>query len=139
MISLETPRADNPDLNNKVHVANGFIRCSFYKKDRVSIIDNSNLASQGQPIIRFFNVNDKSHLSAQGTSLLASNVRSSLDKHFGIKDDKGENFQESGGRGRRQYGVFTLGGLGILVHKVDILGSTVRFDTNYLTYCLSSI
>ena len=104
MISLETPRADNPDLNNKVHVANGLIRCSFYKKDRVSIIDHSNLASQGQPIIRFFNVNDKSHLSAQGTSLLASNVRSSLDKHFGIKDDKGDNFQESGGRGRRQYG-----------------------------------
>ena len=112
MISLETQRADDPDLNNKVHVANGLIRSSFYKKDRVSIIDHSNLASQGQPITRFLNVNDKCHLSAQGTSLLASNIRSSLDKHFGFKDDKGSSnqasggrdYQASGGRGRRQYG-----------------------------------
>ena len=32
MISMETPRADQTDLNNKVLVANGLIRSIFYKK-----------------------------------------------------------------------------------------------------------
>ena len=104
MVSLETPRADDPDLNNKVHVINGLIRSTFYKMDSVSIVDHSNLAAQGQPIIRFLNANDKCHLSAQGTSVLASNIRASLDKHFDVKSNKSGGHQATGGRGRYPHG-----------------------------------
>ncbi|MEW8548148.1 MAG: hypothetical protein AB2693_31990 [Candidatus Thiodiazotropha sp.] len=113
MISMETPRADDSDINNKVLVANGLIRSTFYKKDKVSIIDNSNLAVQGQPILRFLNGGDKVHLSRQGTSMLASNIRSSLDAHFGMGGSDrsmkspppgGRGIQLPGGRGRHRLG-----------------------------------
>lgn len=112
MVSMETPRADQPELNDKVLVAYGLIRSTFYKKDNVSIIDNSNLALQGQPILRFLIPGDKIHLSRQGTAMLATNIRSSLDNHFGLKAKElvtpmqfmGRGKQFPGGRGRRKPG-----------------------------------
>ena len=118
MISMETPRADDSDINNKVLVANGLIRSTFYKQANVSIIDNTNLAVQGQPISRFLNASDKIHLSRQGTSMLAANIQSALDAHFGVKSNSdkspkspppgGRGGQPPGGRGRRRAG--TAGG-----------------------------
>ena len=99
MVSMETPRADDADINNRVLVANSLIRSTFYKKNNVSIIDNSNLAVQGQPILRFLNQSDKVHLSRQGTSMLANNIRSSLDTRFGLRgNERGSKAQPPGGR-----------------------------------------
>ena len=59
-----------------------------------------------------------------------------------LKMIKAKTFRNQGvevGNSMGHVVVFTLGGLGILFHKVDILGTTRLFDTNYWTYCLSSI
>ena len=81
MVSMETPRAD---INNRVLVANSLIRSTFYKKNNVSIIDNSNLAVQDQPILRFLNQSDKVHLSRQGTSMLANILDSKRNAYYSI-------------------------------------------------------
>ena len=100
MVSMETPRAIEADINNRVLVVNSLIRSTFYKKNNVSIIDNSNLAVKGQPILRFLNQSDKVHLSRQGTSMLANNIRSSLDARFGLRgNERGSKAQPPGGRG----------------------------------------
>ena len=113
MVSMETPRADDADINNRVLVAKSLIMSTFYKKNNVSIIDNSNLAVQGQPILRFLNQSDKVHLSCQGTSMLANNIRSSLDARFGLRENErgskaqfpgGRGIQHPGNRGRRRPG-----------------------------------
>ena len=97
---METRTADDADINNRVLVANRLIRSTFYKKNNVSIIDNSNLAVQGQTISRFLNQSDKVHLSRQRTSVLANNIRSSLDARFGLRgNERGSKAQPPGGRG----------------------------------------
>ena len=141
MVSMETPRADYADINNRVLVANSLIRSIFYKKNNVSIIDNSNLVVQGQPILRFLNQSDKVHLSRQGTSMLANNIRSSLDARFGLRgNDRGLKAQPPSGRGIQHPGnrggagpaplvvIFHLV-FGMEVHLRDIIRTSALFKS----------
>ena len=141
MVSMETPRADDADINNRVLVANSLIRSTFYKKNNVSIIDNSNLAVQGQPILRFLNQSDKVHLSRQGTSILANNIRSSLDTRFGLRgNERGSKAQPpsgrvfntlaiGGGAGPVPLAVIFHLGFGMEVHLRDIIRTSALFKS----------
>jgi len=46
--------------------------------------DNSNLSYKGKPINRFFNSEDKVHLTLNGTSMFAANIRDSIDSVLGL-------------------------------------------------------
>jgi hypothetical protein len=46
--------------------------------------DNSNLSYKGKPINRFFNSEDKVHLTVNGTSMFAAIIRDSIDSVLGL-------------------------------------------------------
>ncbi|CAC5426508.1 unnamed protein product [Mytilus coruscus] len=104
IISLPTPRSDNYSCNNNSQLVSVMLKEKFGQsgKTQISVCDNSNLAYKGEPIKRFIDSKDGFHLSPSGVSLLASNIRGSVDKALKLpKRILSSNFR---GRGRNYRG-----------------------------------
>jgi hypothetical protein len=126
IISLATPRSDNDDWNAKGELINAMIKHNYRKAENIHLCDNSNLAELGRPIPRLLE-EDGIHLSAEGTAVLAANLKRLLDnicnihrrrqdqtsnqrpKRKGYRNDRTNQFgrkygRHSGGDHRSHYG-----------------------------------
>ena len=101
VISLETPRADSTDLNTKVILVNSLIIQKFINDSDIHLCNNSNLANNGEPI-RSLLENDLYHLSAQGTSRLAANLKRIIHESLNIETAR----QPGGGSSSKNFPPF---------------------------------
>ena len=84
VISLETPRADSVELNTKVILLNTLLIQRFINSQNIHLCNNSNLANNGEPI-RSLLENDLYHLSYQGVSRLAANIKRVVHESLGLE------------------------------------------------------
>ena len=78
VLSLPTPRSDSEIVNNNGQLISAMLKNDYVKDQNISLCDNSNLAFKGKPIGRFIE-NDGFHLSNQGITMLAANLRDNID------------------------------------------------------------
>lgn len=78
VLSLATPRMDRDDWNIKGELINAMLKHNFGKSEKIFFCDNSNLAEQGKSIQRLFE-RDGIHLSRDGTAVLVSNMKKTID------------------------------------------------------------
>ena len=84
IISLSMPRADDDAVNNKAQILGLLVKEKFRENQKITMYDNSNLSYKGKPINRFFNSEDKVHLTVNGTSMFAANIHDSIDSVLGL-------------------------------------------------------
>lgn len=84
VISLATNRKDDKKYNLKVNTINSIVKESAEDSTGFTVCDHSNL-SHGSEIRPEFITGDGVHLSNDGVSLLASNIRKSVDKALNIR------------------------------------------------------
>ncbi|CAC5414344.1 unnamed protein product [Mytilus coruscus] len=92
IISLPTPRADEESLNNKAQFLSLMVKEEFRNKTNVELADNSNMAFKGSALQKYLDPKDNYHLSYNGTKMLASNIRDTIDKILGLPP---ENYHET--------------------------------------------
>lgn len=91
VISLPTPRSDKKTLNHNAMIASAMLKDKFQDSPDVHMCDNSNLAYKGEPIAKYFDSRDGVHLSQNGVSLLAANIRDSIDRVLDLPRRKTNN------------------------------------------------
>ncbi|XP_062579117.1 interaptin-like [Saccostrea cucullata] len=79
VISLPTPRKDSDEYNTRGQIVTALLKQKLKDDSLVIFCDNSNMAYKGEVILRYVDAKDGYHLSHQGTAVLASNIRSSVD------------------------------------------------------------
>lgn len=83
-MSTGLPRNDSVQLNKKIYDCNIILLHKYLDSD-VKICDNAGMGSRG-------NRDDGVHLSKQGNSIFASNIKSSILEALGeLSDDKSYN------------------------------------------------
>ena len=112
ILSLATPRKDSDLYQVNTQVVNALLKRQFIDNQRVTISDNDNMLIYGQPNEQFLDKSDGYHLSDQGVSKLAANIKQSIHKVLSIQetpnDAEGKSFhrpykpyiRQSRGRGR---------------------------------------
>lgn len=104
VISLPTPRSDNKSLNNNASIISAMLKDKFQDEtNTVSLCDNSNLAYKGEPIEKYFDNRDGVHLNQNGVSLLAANIRDSIDRVLNLPSRRKTHNVYSRGTGYRGY------------------------------------
>ena len=83
IVSLTTPRTDDEIHRINSEILDGLIKRNYVSQPRknVQISENTNLWHSNKHVLK----PDKYHLSDQGTSMLASNLKNSLHSSLGIK------------------------------------------------------
>ena len=99
IISLPTPRSDNSTINHNAQITSVMLKEKFKDTPLISTFDNSNLAYKREPRMKFIDQNDGYHLSSNGTSLLASNIRAAIDKALELPKLTYRSFPQIRGRG----------------------------------------
>ncbi|VDI32908.1 Hypothetical predicted protein [Mytilus galloprovincialis] len=84
VISLPTPRADEESLNNKAQILSLMAKEDLRNEPNVEICDNSNMAFKGSALQKYLDPKDNYHLSLNGTKMLASNIRDTIDRILGL-------------------------------------------------------
>ena len=105
IISLPTPRSDDSTHNNNSQIISAMLKEEYKDHSMISLCDNSNLAYKGEPIAKYFVERDGVHLTADGVSVFASNIRFAVDKALDIPKRaqppyRGRRGYYRGGRGR---------------------------------------
>lgn len=84
IISLPTPRNDSDDFNIKGQLISVMIKDKLRGNTMVSFCDNSNMCYKGEALSRYLSHQDGYHLSPNGISILASNIRDSIDEALNL-------------------------------------------------------
>ena len=84
IISLPTPRSDDSTHNNNAQIISAMLKEEYKEHSMISLCDNSNLSYKGEPIIKYIDERDGVHLTTDGVSVFASNIRYALDKALDI-------------------------------------------------------
>ena len=105
VVSTGLPRKDSVELNNKIYECNIMLLHRFLDAgSEVHICDNSGMGSRGKPISRFLS-SDGIHLSNQGTSIFASNIKSTILEALGetinVHDTESTNHHGPSYKGRK--------------------------------------
>jgi len=79
LVSLATNRTDENKYNLKVNTVNSIIKEMAEESQEFTICDHSNM-SQSNQIKKNFISKDGVHLTEDGTKMLASNLRKSVEK-----------------------------------------------------------
>ncbi|CAC5420964.1 unnamed protein product [Mytilus coruscus] len=98
VISLPTPRKDSDELNFKGQMISLMIKERIRTNKNVSFCDNSNMSYKGEALPRFIDDKDGFHLTPNGTAVLASNIRDSIDNILDLP--KRVPRKQNGNRGR---------------------------------------
>ncbi|CAC5376855.1 unnamed protein product [Mytilus coruscus] len=98
VISLSTPRKDSDELNFKGQMITLMIKERLRTNKNVSFCDNSNMSYKGEALPRFIDDKDGFHLTPNGTAVLASNIRDSIDNILDLP--KCVPKKQNGNRGR---------------------------------------
>ncbi|CAC5360012.1 unnamed protein product [Mytilus coruscus] len=107
VVSLATPRADNKKYQTNVELVNAMLKCeymeddtvinlhifTFMEDDTVILCDNGNLSRLGKPVPKFL-ARDQYQLSKDGTAVLASNLRWTIDSLLDIKQSRRSSFHK---------------------------------------------
>ena len=114
IISHPTPRNDSDDFNIKGQLISVMIKDKLRGNTMVSFCDNSNMCYKGEALSRYISDQDGYYLSPNGISILASNIRDSIDEALNLpkriprreyrqypRRDRGynNNYNRGGGRG----------------------------------------
>ena len=100
--SLPTPRSDNSTINHNGQITSVMLREKLKDTPLISTCDNSNLAYKGEPRMKFIDQNDGYHLSSNGTSLLASNIRAAIEKALELPTPTYRSFPQIRGQGNQR-------------------------------------
>ena len=84
IISHPTPRNDSDDFNIKGQLISVMIKDKLRGNTMVSFCDNSNMCYKGVAVSRYRSDQDGYHLSQNGISILASNIRDSIDEALNL-------------------------------------------------------
>eukprot|EP00112_Aurelia_sp_Birch-Aquarium-sp1_P021061 Seg5571.1 transcript_id=Seg5571.1/GoldUCD/mRNA.D3Y31 product="putative RNA-directed DNA polymerase from transposon X-element" protein_id=Seg5571.1/GoldUCD/D3Y31 len=71
------PRYDDPNLHLKTQIVNAMLLEKSMENDQLFMCDNNNLNIREDQVRKFF-TEDKLHLNQEGSSVLASNIRSKI-------------------------------------------------------------
>lgn len=104
IISLPTPRSDNSTINHNTQITSVMLQEKFKDTPLISTCDNSNLAYKGEPRMEFIDQNDGCHLSSNGTSLLASNIRAAIEKALELPIPTYRSFPQIRGQSNQRRG-----------------------------------
>ena len=80
VLSAPTPRLDSEVLNSKGQLISAMLKHEYLGAQNIYICDNSNLSYKGKPIDRFLSTKDGFHLSNQGITMFAANIRDTIDE-----------------------------------------------------------
>ena len=84
VLSTIIPRYDDSSLRLKIQLFNARIAEMYFNDDKVVICDNSILTVREDQVGRYFDINDKVHLSKDGNSTFASNIKISICKAMNL-------------------------------------------------------
>lgn len=93
IVPLPTPRADNPQLNYKARIISAMLKNQLSNTQDVLLCDNSNLSYKGEAVAKFLNRKDQYHLSDVGVSVLAANIRDTVDAALGLPRRLASHYQ----------------------------------------------
>ena len=96
IISLATPRNDSNLLQINTQVVNALLKKEYMDNSKITISDNDNMLLNGQPNEQFLDKTDRYHLSDQGVSKLAANIKNSIHEVLSISvSDAEKSLQRS--------------------------------------------
>ena len=84
VLSTIIPRYDDSNLKLKIQLFNARIAEMYFSDDKVVICDNSILNVREDQVGRYFDIKDKVHLSKDGNSTFASNIKISVCKALNL-------------------------------------------------------
>eukprot|EP00112_Aurelia_sp_Birch-Aquarium-sp1_P022992 Seg6685.1 transcript_id=Seg6685.1/GoldUCD/mRNA.D3Y31 product="hypothetical protein" protein_id=Seg6685.1/GoldUCD/D3Y31 len=84
VLSTIIPRYDDSNLKLKIQLFNARIAEIYFKDDKIVLCDNSILNVREDQVGRYFDIKDKVHLSKDGNSTFASNVKVSICKALNL-------------------------------------------------------
>ena len=84
LISLATPRADSIHYNDSAELLNAMLKRKFRNIKNILVCDNSNMSYKGTPKSKLLD-RDGYHLNEEGVTILASNIRQSIEKLCGLE------------------------------------------------------
>lgn len=84
LISLATPRADSIHYNDSAELLNAMLKRKFRNIKNILLCDNSNMSYKGTPKSKLLD-RDGYHLNEEGVTILASNIRQSIEKLCGLE------------------------------------------------------
>jgi hypothetical protein len=84
LISLATPRADSVHYNDSAELLNAMLKRKFRNIKNILLCDNSNMSYKGTPKSKLLD-RDGYHLNEEGVTILASNIRQSIEKLCGLE------------------------------------------------------
>lgn len=85
IISLPTPRADDEAINDKAQILSLMIKDKLRNAEKIHLCNNSNMSYKGKALMKFLEPRDKKHLTDSGVSVLAANIRDTVDNVLGIR------------------------------------------------------
>jgi hypothetical protein len=84
LISLATPRADSVLYNDSAKLLNTMLKRKFRNIQNILLCDNSIISYKGTPKYNLLD-RDGYHLNEEGVTILASNIRQSIEKLCGLE------------------------------------------------------
>ena len=110
IVSLTTPRSDNMSTFTNGQITNALVKEKFNDKSHITMADHSNMLINGSPNGEFLSQKDNYHLNANGTAMLASNLKRAILQVLKIHQSSRQSRSRSpggyrgrGGRGRGRY------------------------------------
>ncbi|CAG2201180.1 unnamed protein product [Mytilus edulis] len=92
VLSLPTPRADNPTFNNRGLLISALLKEKFNDNKMIAFCDNSNLSYKNEPLKKFLDTRDGVHLNESGIRVFASNLRDCIDNILGLPSRHSYNY-----------------------------------------------
>ncbi|CAC5394503.1 unnamed protein product [Mytilus coruscus] len=92
VLSLPTPRADNPTFNNRGLLISALLKEKFSDNKMIAFCDNSNLSYKNEPLRKFLDTRDGVHLNESGIRVFASNLRDCIDNILGLPSRHSYNY-----------------------------------------------
>lgn len=84
VLSLGTPRDDNPLFNERVIIVNNVLKSEYKYDTQVKLVHHQNLLHNGMIIDNLYK-HDRYHLNKDGTRVLAANLRYAVERNYALK------------------------------------------------------